>query len=154
MRVGTVGKAHGLDGAFYVDAPCGWWAFPTGAELIVGGAGRRIRRRAGTDSRPLLALEGTDAREQADAVRGQALEISREALPPPEPDNFFQFDLVGCDVVCGGKFLGRVAGVEDGVVHDVLVLDDASVTRLPFVFAWIPEVRIRERRIVVTEGLL
>lgn len=154
VRVGTVGKGHGLDGSFYVDGPCGWWTFPVRSEVAVDGVVRRVRRRAGTDDRPILALDDATSREDADALRGRALEIGREALPAPELDSYFHFDLIGCEVVCGERPLGRVSAVEEGVANDVLVLDDEAETRLPFVFAWVPEVRIRERRIGVTEGLL
>lgn len=152
--MGTVGKAHGLDGSFYVEGPCGWWSFRAGSDLLLDGAPRRVVRRAGTDDRPLIAVEGAATREAAEALRRRPLEIPRETLPPPEPDAYFHFDLVGCEVVCGGRPLGRVAAVEEGIAHDVLVVDDEAATRLPFVFAWIPEVRIRERRIVLAEGLL
>ena len=154
VRVGTVGRGHGLDGSFHVEGPSGWWPFPVRSQLVVGGTVRTIRRRAGTDDRPIVALEGAASRDDADALRGEALEIVREELPAPEPDSYFHFDLVGCEVVCGERALGRVAAVEEGVANDVLVLDDAAETRLPFVFAWVPEVRVRERRIAITEGLL
>ncbi len=154
VRVGTVGRAHGLDGSFYVEAPGGWWCFATGTDVLVGGLVRRIRRRAGTDERPIVGLDGGATREDAEGLRGLPLEIDRESLPAPQPDTYFHFDLIGCDVVCGDRNLGHVAAVEEGVANDVLVLDDPAQTRLPFVFAWVPEVRIGERRIAIAEGLL
>src|SRR5213596_2627479 len=57
VTVGRVGRPHGLDGSFYVTA-----ATPdlpaTGGVLLVRGERRRIVRRAGTDQRPIVRLEG------------------------------------------------------------------------------------------------
>jgi len=154
LRVGTVGKPHGLDGSAYVDGPCGWYAFPSGGVVLVGGTERRVRRRAGTDLRPLLAFDEVVDRAGAEALRGLAIELPRSAAPRPEPDSYFHFDLVGCDAVQDGRVLGRVAAVEEGVVHDVLVLDDDGRTRLPFVAAVVTQVDIPGRRLVIDPALL
>jgi len=37
VRVGTVGKPHGLDGSFRVADPCGWWDFPQNSVVLVNG---------------------------------------------------------------------------------------------------------------------
>jgi 16S rRNA processing protein RimM len=151
VRVGTVGKAHGLDGTFLVSSPCGWFSFRTGSVLLVDGVSRRVRRRAGTDDRPLVAFDGDDSREAADAIRGAAIELPREALPPPEPDSYFRFDLVGCTARQGATPVGLVVEVEDGVAHDVLVLDTG--VRLPFVAAIVPAVDVAARTIDVDPDL-
>jgi 16S rRNA processing protein RimM len=154
VRVGTVGRPHGLDGTFVVEGPCGWYGFGVGARLLVAGRPAGVRRRAGTDLRPLVALEGHVDRDAAEALRGAALELPRGALPDLEEDSWFRFDLIGCVAVAGGRELGRVVDVEDGVAHDVLVLDDPGPTRIPFVAALVPTVDVPARRVEVVEGLL
>ena len=151
VRLGTAGKAHGLDGTFGVDAPCGWFAFKTGSTVLVDGVAHRIRRRAGTDARPLVALDGVDTREGAEDLRGKPIEIAGDDVPPAEDGAFYRFDLVGCDVFQGDARLGVVAAVEDGVAHDILLLD--SDLRLPFVEAVVPVVDIEARRIEIDPGL-
>ena len=151
VRLGTAGKAHGLDGTFTVDAPCGWFAFATGSVVLVDGVAHRIRRRAGTDLRPLVALDGVDSREGAEALRGRPIEIAGTDVPEPEDGAYFRFDLVGCDVFRGDARLGVVADVEDGVAHDVLLLD--SGVRLPFVAAVVPVVDVAARRIEIDPEL-
>lgn len=156
VRVGTVGKAHGLDGGVRIASPCGWYRFRKGASLLLDGRPVRILRRGGTDLDPIVLLEGCADRTAAEALRGSALELERDALPAPEPDAYFRFDLVGCAVVeaGSGRPLGHVADVEDGVANDVLVLDDGVPTRLPFVAVLVPEVDVAARRIVVVDGLV
>ncbi len=154
VRVGTVGRAHGLDGTFAVEGQCGWFAFRPGSRVMLDGLPARVSRRAGTDGRPLVAVEGIDDRTAAEEARGAALELPRAGLPEPEPDSFFHFDLIGCLVVSEGRELGRIKAVEEGVANDVLVLDDEAETRLPFVQPVVPDVDIEGRRVEVVGGLL
>ena len=108
LTAGRVGRPHGLDGSFHV----------TGARpaLLVAGAGVRVRdrateivRRAGTDERPLVRVEGVDDREAAKALRGAELLVPRSAAPPLEEDEWWASDLVGCRVVDGERAVGAVA---------------------------------------------
>lgn len=153
VRVGTVGKPHGLDGSFRVSDPCGWWEFPQGSLVLVNGKERTVARSRGDDVAPLLTLDGAEDRTAIEALRGATLELPRASLPEPDPDAYFRFDLIGCVVeYADGSILGTVAAVEDGVAHDILVLGDAAETRLPFVAVVVPTVDIPQRRLVLVEG--
>ena len=150
VRVGTIGRAHGLDGSFRVADPCGWWEFPRGSAVLVDGAERVVSRSRGDELAPLIALEGAEDRTAIERLRGAALELPREAVPEPEEGVWFRFDLVGCRVeLADGTALGAVDAVEDGVAHDVLVVGDH---RIPFVAAIVPVVDVPARRIVLAEG--
>jgi 16S rRNA processing protein RimM len=152
VRVGTAGKAHGLDGTVAVDSPCGWFPFATGSHVLVDGVPRRVRRRAGTAERPLVAFEGVADRTAAEELRGAPLELAGADVPEPEDGAFFHFDLVGCAVFQGATRLGVVSAVEDGVAHDVLLLD--SGLRLPFVEAVVPVVDTAGGRIEIDPELV
>jgi len=151
VRVGTAGRAHGLDGTVAVEGPCGWFPFAAGSQVLVAGVPRRVRRRAGTAERPLVAFDGIDDRTGAERLRGAPLELAGDDVPEPEEGAFFRFDLTGCEVRQGGVLLGVVADVEDGVAHDVLLLD--SGLRLPFVEAVVPVVDLASRRIEIDPEL-
>ena len=150
VRVGTVGKPHGLDGSFRVSDPCGWWPFAKGSTVLVDGVERVVSRSRGDELAPLIALDGADDRTAIEALRGAALELPRAAVPEPDEDTYFRFDLVGCRVeLADGTTLGEVAAVEDGVAHDVLVVGEH---RIPFVGAIVPVVDIEARRIALVDG--
>ena len=84
-------------------------------------------------------------------ARGAELEVDRSALPPPEPDSYYVFQLVGLRVEEeGGRALGRVADVEPGVANDMLALDSGA--RLPLVGACVLEVDLEAGKIVVAPG--
>jgi 16S rRNA processing protein RimM len=75
-----------------------------GATVIVAGQPRLIVRRSGSSDRPIVRLEGSVSREDAEALRG--LELLVEAVL--EPDEYWARDLVGCRVVDGPREIGVV----------------------------------------------
>jgi 16S rRNA processing protein RimM len=143
--VGRVGKSHGLDGSFVVeDASESAERFAVGAELVVQGEPARVVASKHARGRPVIKLD-------REAKRGAALEIPRDALPPPEEGEFYVFQLVGLGVEEeGGRDLGRVTDVAPGVANDVLELD--SGLALPMVEECIRHVDLETGRILVAPG--
>ena len=93
MAAGRVGRAHGLDGSFYlthVSEP-----LEVGSEVVVGGRSVRIERVAGTRERPILRLGGVEDRTAAEALRGEPLLVAAGEL---EDDEYLAADLVGCEI--------------------------------------------------------
>jgi 16S rRNA processing protein RimM len=93
-----------------------------------------------------------ETKEQADALRGLELFIPREALPPPEEDEFYLADLIGLSVVDPeGAAIGVVKTVQDFGAGDLLEIDPATGGPswwLPFTREAVPEVHIGEGRLV------
>jgi 16S rRNA processing protein RimM len=145
VQVGRVGRPHGLDGAFVVENASEDPArFVVGATLHVGGQPARVLAARQARGRPVIRLDRR-------AERGAALEVARDDLPPPEPDSFYVFQLVGLPVVEeGGRELGRVTEVAPGVANDVLELD--SGLALPLVEDCVREVDLEAGTILVASG--
>jgi 16S rRNA processing protein RimM len=145
VTVGRVGKPHGIAGAFVVEnASDASERFAVGAALHVAGERAEIVESKRARGRPVIRLD-------RDVPRGSALEVDRDALPPPEPGEYYVFQLVGLDVErADGARLGRVANVEPGVANDVLELDSGLL--LPLVAACVRQVDLAARRIVVEPG--
>lgn len=62
----------------------------------------------------LAALNGITSREDAEALRGEAIYVDRDRLPEPEADSVYQADLIGlivADPALGE--IGRVSAVFD-----------------------------------------
>ena len=110
LEVGRVGRPHGLDGSFHVTRPRGE-LLPAGAAVTVAGARREIVRRAGTDQRPIVRLEGCETREAAEALRGEALLVARSEAPALGEDEWWPQELEGCRVRDGDRVVGVVVGV-------------------------------------------
>lgn len=104
---GRVGRPHGLDGSFHVVLPVPA-LLRLGATVTVGGEPREVVRLAGTDQRPIVRVADCEAREHAEALRGEPLLVAQEAAPALGPDEWWAHDLEGCAVTDGGRAVGRV----------------------------------------------
>jgi 16S rRNA processing protein RimM len=108
LRAGRVGRPHGLDGSFYVIHP-NPSLLGSVARVTVAGSELEITRRGGTESRPILRLEGCEDRAGAETLRGQEMLVTRDVAPGLEPDEWWAEDLVGCSVHDAGRAVGTVA---------------------------------------------
>jgi 16S rRNA processing protein RimM len=104
---GRVGRPHGLDGSFHVIRPRAD-LLAEGAVLEVAGASREVVRRAGTDQRPILRLDGCEDRDAAEALRGEDLRVRRADAPAREPGEYWAEELEGCRVQDGEIVVGVV----------------------------------------------
>jgi 16S rRNA processing protein RimM len=145
VRVGKVGKPHGLEGAFVVEeASEDPERFAKGATLLVEGEAARVVESKRAGGRPVIRLD-------REVPRGTALELDRDELPEPAEGEYYAFQLVGLDVEEeDGAKLGRVAEVSSGPANDVLELDTGLA--LPLVDACVREVDLDGGRIVVRTG--
>jgi 16S rRNA processing protein RimM len=145
VRVGRVGRPHGLDGSFVVEeASQSPERFAVGARLYVDGEEAEVVASKRAGGRPVVRLD-------REARRGATLAVRREDLPAPEPDSYYVFQLVGLEVEEeGGRGLGRVAVVAPGVANDVLELE--SGVALPLVADCVREVDLDRGRILVARG--
>ena len=140
-----MGKPHGLDGSFVVEHASEVPArFAPGAVLRAGGQDVRVEERKRPGGRLVIRLDRRVA-------RGTPLEVPRSALPAPDPNSYYVFQLVGLEVVEeGGRRLGVVADVPPGPANDALELDTGLL--LPLVEACVREVDLERRRILVARG--
>jgi 16S rRNA processing protein RimM len=107
LRAGVVGRPHGLDGSFYVVEPAAE-LLTQGSRVSVAERELTINRRAGTDARPIVRLEGHEDRDAASALRGTELLVARKDAPELGPDEWWAEDLEGCRVRDGDRSVGTV----------------------------------------------
>lgn len=145
VRIGKVGRPHGIDGAFFVEQPSDdprWWK--TGASFLAGGTRVEVVAHRTSSGRPVIKVEPA-------AERGALLEVERDELPPTGEDEYYAFELVGLAVVEeGGRELGTVKAVTAGVANDVLELDSGAL--LPMVEDCILRVDLDAPVIEVAKG--
>jgi 16S rRNA processing protein RimM len=145
-----VGRPHGLDGSFYVVGASP--DLPRDGFVRVGDAPREIVRRAGTDERPILRLEGCTSRADAEALRGLEL----RAAVALEEDEYWAHDLEGCAVVDGDVPVGFVRRMTALPSCEMLEVDrpDGSELLVPLVQDAIRSIDVAARRIDVDLGFL
>jgi 16S rRNA processing protein RimM len=153
--LGEIVAAHGVKGAVRVKSfaarPEDLVAY---GQLCDASARRRFELRLiGASRGTLIAeIEGVHDRDAAEALCGTPLHVSRDALPPPEPDDYYHVDLVGLGVVdTRGAAIGRVRAVLDLPAGDVLEIEraDGGELLLPFTRAAVPRVDLDAGVIVV-----
>jgi len=137
VTAGRVGRPHGSDGSFYVEAP--QHPLPAGTSVVAAGHVRTVERRAGTDERPLLRLSEL---EDPRPLRGELLLVEAEL----GDDEWLASELEGSTV----PGHGRVLRVLDGPSCSVLELEDGAL--VPFVSDAIRSVGASE--IVLNEDFL
>lgn len=148
VPIGRVGRPHGLDGAFVVEgASEDERRWQVGARVLVGGEPAEITltRRVGGGRRAI--------RLDRLVERGTELAVRLSDLPPPDPDSYYAFQLVGLEVVDeDGQAVDRVTDVHPGVANDNLELSGGAL--VPLVEDAIRSIDLDAGRVVVARGFL
>lgn len=76
--------------------------------VTVAGSALAIRRRAGTDARPIVRLDGIDDRAAVQALRGSELTVDADEAPMLADGEWWASELQGCEVRDGDRQLGTV----------------------------------------------
>jgi 16S rRNA processing protein RimM len=154
--VARIGRAHGLRGEVTAevrtDSP--ERRFVAGAAFTTDPAEqgpltlRSAREHSGV---LLLAFEGVDDREGAEALRGTVLLVDADASD--EPDAWYDDELVGLRAELGdGTVLGEVVGLLTGGAQDLLQVrpvGGGEDVLVPFVTALVPTVDVAGGRLVL-----
>ena len=105
-----------------------------------------------TKAQVVARIPGVADRDAAEALRGTRLFVPRDRLPPPEPDEFYNEDLVGAVAeTAGGAALGRVVSVQDfgaGALLEIAIGRGRTVM-VPFTREAVPQVDVAARRVVI-----
>ena len=173
--VGRIGRPHGVKGAATIevrtDEPDK--RFAVGARLLTdSGLDLTVASATWHSGRLLVTFEGYEDRTAVEQLRNALVSVDRPADERPEdPEEFYDSDLEGCEVVVDGSDSdsdsdGVVIGVGIGVVREVshlpgqdllvVVTPDEREVLIPFVSEFVPQIDVSAKRIVITppEGLL
>jgi 16S rRNA processing protein RimM len=164
VPAGRVGRAHGLDGSFYV-AGARPRLLSLGTAVTVAGRTANVMRRAGTDEHPIVRLEGIEDRGAAEAVRGLELTVDLAEAPALSEGEWWASELEGCEVVDGERHVGIVTRLVELPSCEALEVrlaasDSGEVARstgdllVPMVREAIRQVDVAQRRIDVDMGFL
>lgn len=153
LEIGVIGKPHGIRGELKVrlhntgsdvlsQVHRLWLAQASSPPRVVelesvrGGAGGHIARLAGVDSR-----------EAAELLRGAHVWVARADLPPLEAGAYYLVDLVGCEVRCGERTIGRATAVRPDPTVDTLLIEllDGGHAEQPLLEPWILRVDVEAR---------
>jgi 16S rRNA processing protein RimM len=115
-----------------------WW---------IGGEARTVQESRPHSGTLLAKLAGLENPEQAQKLKGKAVEIPR---PVPGEGSYYWTDLVGLEVVnAQGEILGVVKRMFSNGAHDVMELSGERERLLPWVPPVVKKVDLQMKRIEV-----
>jgi 16S rRNA processing protein RimM len=134
--------------------------FAAGREVLVG---ERLERRRMTSvrfhhGRPVIALDGIETMDGAEALAGVELKIPASDVAPLPENTFYRHDLVGCEVRdTEGTRIGHVVRVDGTLNRSLLAVETPrGETLIPLVAEICVSVDLAARVIVVKppDGLI
>ena len=152
--MGRVAGAYGVRGGVKVTPERGSQQDLAGARKWWVGAGAYAVGSAKIHGATVLGkLTGLETREQAMALKGQAVAVRRESLPQPEEGKYYLADLVGLEVVNEqGAALGVVTRTYSNGAHDVIEVAGDRTRLIPWVAAVVKGVDLPGKRVRVEWG--
>lgn len=155
IELGQVGAPFGIRGwvklRSYTDPPERLLEHGT-LSLRLEGAWRDYAVEAAGRSGGALTvkLAGVGDRTAAEALKGASIGVPRSALPPCAAGDFYQADLIGCEVVnLMGDRLGVVAHFVEIPTHALMVVRGTREYWVPAVPQHLRRVELEARRVVV-----
>ena len=154
IRVGVVGRAHGVHGALrvFMDDP-GSGSLLDAREVYLGERSDAVPVLKATRCGRFVALEleGITDRDAAFSHTGEVVSVRRGALRPLK-HAYYACDLVGMELRDEeGRLWGKVGGVQPGTAHDLLEYErpEGGQGLVPFVAAHVGRVDMEARTIMV-----
>ena len=165
ITVGRIIRPHGHKGLVVVAPETDYpdERFEVGSELFVrrGDIESKVRILESREYRGrwVVALEGVETMNDAEALRGTNLRVPADELFELEDGTYYVHDLEGCDVVTqAGERVGRVSGVQFGSGAPLLQVtdDNGAEVLVPMVEGICQEIDPAGKRIVINPppGLL
>jgi len=152
--MGRVAGSYGVRGWVKVAPEPGSQEDLAGAkEWWIGADAYRVGEARVHGSTVVGKLAGIETREQALALKGQAVTVRREALPEPEEGRYYLADLIGLEVVNEqGAALGVVTRTYSNGAHDVIEVAGDRTRLIPWVSAVVKEVDLLKKRVQIEWG--
>jgi len=156
ILVGRFGAAHGVRGEVRVKSFTGeplalakykGLTDASGARAFVFESARLVK-----DDILVARVAGVRDRNATEALTNQDIWLAREALPPPDEEEFYVADLIGLEaMLADGARFGKVRDVLNFGAGDILEIDTGAgeTQLLPFTLAVVPQIDIAGKRIVV-----
>jgi 16S rRNA processing protein RimM len=123
-----------------------------GVGVTLAGRSTAIVRRAGTEQRPIVRVEGVADRSAAEALRGADLLVDGGDAPALGEDEWWAHELEGCEVVDGRELLGtvvRLIELPSCEALEVSPADGGAPVLVPMVKDAVRRVAPAQRRIEV-----
>jgi 16S rRNA processing protein RimM len=129
LVVGEILSAHGIKGGVWVKpltSQAGRGRDLKDVFLVKAGdaAPARILAVREVEDRWIVSFEGITSREEAEGLKGWAIEVAEKTAPPQSEGTFYVHDLIGREVATEeGEYLGQITNVFPTGANDVYVIE-------------------------------
>ena len=158
--IGKIVAAHGIRGEVKVQSQT---KIPTDVdkfgEVETKDATRRFSIKVlGTiSSNVRVKIKGVETRNEAEALIGTELYVSRNALPKLAEDEFYKGDIVGLKVCLKTpeQIIGKVVGFANygaGEIIEIKLNGQKETELLPFTESYVPTINIADGYIIVSSA--
>ena len=162
--VGRIGRTHGLRGHVMVNPETDFleerfrpgavlWTRSAQGERQLTISSVRLQQR-----RPVITFDGLASIDDVEPLLGQELRVPEETLQPLETGQYYEHQLVGCEVeTVAGTRVGPIVKVEGGAGGTRLVVEGSrGEIQIPFAVDICVDVDVPAKRIRIDppEGLL
>ena len=155
VEFGRIGAPYGVRGWMhvqsYADPPEGLLDYKVWALMLHGEPVdyRLVEGRPHGDGL-VVQLAGVEDREAAARLRGRTVAVRRSELPPPRERQYYQADLVGCEVRnLEGVELGRIAYFVEGAAGALMVVRGQVERWIPAMPRFLHKVDLEARSVRV-----
>lgn len=153
LNIGRILKPRGLKGELKLEAYSGMPERFSGLKFLkIDGTEYRVLKLSAEGSFAYVFLEGIDAFEKADKLRGKEISAKRAELPPPPEGRFYIVDMLGLEVYAGGEKVGELEDVLQYGSADVYVIRSKDGTiSVPAIKELVKETDLENGRLVLDD---
>lgn len=150
--VGKLGKARGLGGELKIIPLTDFEGrFDGLKEIFVGGKLMQISKLNHVGDELFIKFVGVDSRESARTLTNKFLTVPRSQAAPLDDDEYYTFDIIGCEVFAGEKKIGVVTNVLKTGSNDVFQVEGETEILIPALKSVVEKIDVAEKIIVIQE---
>lgn len=149
--IGKLGKARGLDGTLRIIPLTDFEGrFDDLTEIFVDNNLRQIEYVGHIGEEIFVKFKGIDDRESAKILTNKLLTVPRSQAAPLAEDEFYTFDLIGCEVFFCEKKIGVVTDILKTGSNDVFQVQGEKEILIPALKSVIQKIDISAKKIFLS----
>ena len=153
--IGKLGKARGLDGSLKIIPLTDFEGrFDDLESVTVGGKIMQVDGVQHIGGEIFIKFHGVDNRETARTLTNKFLTVPRDKAAPLDDDEFYAFDIIGCEVFDSTGKLGTVTNILKTGSNDVFQVSGETEILIPALKAVIKKIDVPNKKILVDSDFL
>ena len=146
VKIGDIGRPHGVRGAFFVGSRGDELGFSLkglglrlGSDPTSSNESQKVLSQKTSGGRTVLELESLKSRNEIESLKGKSLWVSRNDVPVDDDSEYLWNDLIGLSVLDEvGVVLGKIVEVSNFGASDLVTIHgERGTLDIPFVSSYV-----------------